>query len=546
VVKGWQAYSFSTLRSWFSKKVKTKQLYFVIVFLIYIFTIIFKLPWHMDEFIMYHRLACWFPEQQLNTYREGCMSYPIQIGMFHYFRSYGYIGGISSFILQPFLGIINSIYTPMFLGVIFLICVSIALKRAFALNHNYFWMISLFFPLAFTLIHDGGPVRLGVLTIVLTPLLVQRFLLSIGLQRFLAIASISALWIIATEDKPFFVFLIPGAICFTLAALEANRLPFPDSRRKAQLTGLFVYLSALVIIFLSVSKVSGQSYLAFLKNIAPTPSLGQRIRLAREGLLFMIDWPYFAHRNVNFENISFALPTADSGGQLLRFLSFPLPGLNSVKTQFASTINIFLVIVVSLILLFVILYVLRTKTERHQKSCKLLLLSISFFWIGVWLSGGWASHHYVFVLIPLVPLVILVAKIKNVQFTLLYFLQVVFSFSAFAIVLLTPTRDETSVEITKVYKAAIETSDSKSVINCASWGCYYPFAMLNVNRIPVVFADTEQSINSLTEIAKTRGGKIFHICLSCNAATVRELYPDGTTNILDTSTEIWQVFEISP
>ena len=56
----------------------------------------------MDEYIMYHTLACWSPEQQLNIYRESCNSNLITFGPLTYNRSFLYTGITSSVKLKAF------------------------------------------------------------------------------------------------------------------------------------------------------------------------------------------------------------------------------------------------------------------------------------------------------------------------------------------------------------------------------------------------------------------------------------------------------------
>jgi len=63
------------------------------------------LPWQMDEYIMFHQLACWDPTQAINTFEYSCfkpellIKLPISIS---YYRSFGYGGITSSLIQSPF------------------------------------------------------------------------------------------------------------------------------------------------------------------------------------------------------------------------------------------------------------------------------------------------------------------------------------------------------------------------------------------------------------------------------------------------------------
>ena len=48
--------------------------------------------------------------------------------------------------------------------------------------------------------------------------LIQRFVLSAGRKSFLWDAILITLWCVAVEEKPFFIFLIPGLLILTEAS----------------------------------------------------------------------------------------------------------------------------------------------------------------------------------------------------------------------------------------------------------------------------------------------------------------------------------------
>ena len=76
------------------------------------------LPWHMDEYVMFHSLACWDPLQSLNTYREPCPGNPTQLGILNYHRSYAYIGVASSLLFAPLHYLFPSLATNSLAGIL--------------------------------------------------------------------------------------------------------------------------------------------------------------------------------------------------------------------------------------------------------------------------------------------------------------------------------------------------------------------------------------------------------------------------------------------
>ena len=170
---------------------------------------IFAFPWQMDEYIMFHTLACTQTPQQLNTYREACSAYPISLGSFQYQRSYAYVGAASSLLFAPFHWVLPYEWTNYFVGMIYLFGTVIGIKKSFRLSRVTTLSIALAFPLSYGMIHDGGPVRLSALVIAWTPIICAKATSS---KRNLLMWTffLSGIWIFATEDKPFFFYMITG------------------------------------------------------------------------------------------------------------------------------------------------------------------------------------------------------------------------------------------------------------------------------------------------------------------------------------------------
>ena len=170
--------------------------------------IIIILPSHMDEFVMFHRLACWNPIQALNTFRESCPGPLTRLGIVEFHRSYAYIGIASSLIQAPIFSIFQSSAAIYITGIIFLMASIFGLQASFQLPRWTALIFILFFPLSYSVIHDGGPIRLTVLTICWTPWLIHSTLANKKYRAPLFML-LAALWLLSTEDKPFFLYLVP-------------------------------------------------------------------------------------------------------------------------------------------------------------------------------------------------------------------------------------------------------------------------------------------------------------------------------------------------
>ena len=94
--------------------------------LLVIVLVMLTVPWHMDEFVQYHALACTQPSQQLNRYRDSCFWYPTQLGGWTFQRAYEYIGITSSVLLWPLFTVMNVMLAHYVEGVVGLLVVVVA------------------------------------------------------------------------------------------------------------------------------------------------------------------------------------------------------------------------------------------------------------------------------------------------------------------------------------------------------------------------------------------------------------------------------------
>ena len=502
------------------------------------------IPWHMDEFIMYHVLACWQPEQQLNTYRESCTAYPTQLGPWEFQRSYLYGGVTSSLILAPFFILVPSIWTPYAVGALFLVAIAFGLAKTLGLPARFTLVGIVFWPLLFTVLHDGGPVRLALMALVWTPVLAAVYLRSRRLPQALIVLAVSLLWMLATEDKPFFLFLIPGIAVFTLASLASrDLLPVARQRWKA-LSGLLIIPSGLSLLLLISLRASDMPYLLYLRQLTPSPSLPGRALNAIQGGLLTFDWPYYAHRVSAFASLG----GSESNGLVSKALARAnfFPGFGSLQTTVATVLTMLVTLAVMLLYWRAWRLLRATQQARDRRIALLILTSTAVLWLGAWISGGWATHHYVFAQVPLAGLLMYAASKREHGLRKLTALLVSIVVVSWLTIWLTPTQPLASRDISRAAETALASAGTNSIINCSTWGCYYTYSLLDEKQVPVVFADTAESTRELEATASATNREILHLCSGCSLDSVRVLYPGSDVDFVDSGTPEWLLFQVEP
>ena len=217
-------------------------------------------PFTMDEFLVYHPLACLlYPLNELNSFRMGCASFDLAplsaiftTPLFLPLRSYSYVGSISGLLYFPFYLIWPSPYSARFLGILMLAIQALCIQKLYRVHVIKAFLILLcYFPYAVQHLIDTGQLSFQTTSIFLYPLLVHswiRSLLQGKRSAFLYPALIGLLLFFCTWIKISYLFLLPAiglTITFELySAYRDNKL---SGKYRLIALGFFILLACCLV-----------------------------------------------------------------------------------------------------------------------------------------------------------------------------------------------------------------------------------------------------------------------------------------------------------
>jgi hypothetical protein len=296
-----------------------------------------------------------------------------------------------------------------------------------------------------------------------------------------------------------------------------------------------------VFALLLLTQVEDGSYLANLIKTSQTLAPGRMRDIVLRPILFTLDWPYHAHR-VSVYEFRGDMPL----GQLWRPLAGKLPLNSTWQALVALSLTSFVMAGLAVAYSWSFLRLGRNRGHEARVAAVLLLGAAAVLCVATLLAGGWAGHHFIYMQIPLLGILALSASGSRRGFLVL---GTVFGFAAMAslgAIWLVPRPPKTSPEIPVVFQAALRAADRDTVINCASWGCYYTYSLLNEDDVPVVFAGSPAHADRLAADMRRQGRHILHLCFECNLQLVRQLYPGCAVAEVSTGTSVWKLFRVNP
>ncbi len=176
-------------------------------------------PFNMDEFAVYHALACQeYPLNKYNTFRESCAIYDLApLGEAYLpLRSSPYMGSFFGLLYYHLFKLWPAPYSARLLGLIILAMQAVLLNRIFKVNFLFsFLSLLLFMPYAFGHIADTGPVCFPIFSVFLVCYLAQKWAKSLEADKKYSVifpVSIGGIIFLGIWHKLFYFSLLPGIL----------------------------------------------------------------------------------------------------------------------------------------------------------------------------------------------------------------------------------------------------------------------------------------------------------------------------------------------
>lgn len=503
----------------------------------YLVVLVWAFPIDMDELLPYHPIACSSASQALNIYTAPCGGYPTSLGPLEFQRAFEYIGATPALILAPVLATTHWAGWHLLAGVVVLVVTAVGIVASIRIPRRYALVVIAWVPIALATIHDTGPIRYAMLAIAWTPALVRYFCTaSRGWARYGSLAIVLLGWVVATESKPFFLYLVPGTIVWTGAAFVLTDAGFLRRHlvRVALALGLASVSALLVTLVLTVE---GQTYLAYLASFGSPNSL---LMSAGIGGVFLFVWTMTAQRFIlQIPNVDALFPDLLQGPANALPLSADRGAPLSVLLLVLSTLAVLVLVGWSWWRLFA-----RGTSQDRKRALWLTAAALTLF-VGAVMSRGGSVHHFVFTQVPIVVLVITALRERGWSPLRTSWLALGVSALAVASMLAIPLKPEVSRDIDVVMSEAIKQSAPGSVVNCQPWGCYYQFALADRDGVPIVWAERPDQQAELAA-SMPPGASIWHVCRECTVDNVATGFPTASIrDVIDTDSG-WRLFEVTP
>lgn len=190
----------------------------------FLFTVAAVVPWHMDEFLGYHHLACkWYPGNMANTFRSSCTELGLAPwgGTMLPLRSYTYSGSLPGLLYLPIFALWPSPLSARLLGILAIAAQSLLLHRVFGVRPavNFFVLLS-FLSYSAIQVFDLGPICLQLTLQVAIYCVLRRWRASAAARlRYQALypLAIGLMAFIGVWNKVAFFFVVPSLALLVVA-----------------------------------------------------------------------------------------------------------------------------------------------------------------------------------------------------------------------------------------------------------------------------------------------------------------------------------------
>lgn len=484
-------------------------------------------PPNMDEFIKYHRLACWaFDGSQYSVFQEGCDKYSASIFGIPFHRNYQYIGVLSNYLYAPFYYLITGIYSHYLFGLVSLLIFSFLLVRALKVRWECNFIPLTFFPLLYLMVHDHGPANLSLITYPIFFLLVQKlFARDLRIKSFLFLAlGIAITTLVGLDEKVFYLYLIPQILIlsFAIGLLQDGGLfKRSDISQALPLVVRRVFFLGLVILlvcagFLLFIKTEGVNYFRYLVELKKIQS--------REAPIGFGDIYRFL---IQFGSTPYAYPHR-------------IFHLNEAYLTISQ-------IVFSPLLAIAAFTVWHC---RNRAAVWVLLLSEVILVLTFFVTKNvWASHHFIFLQIPLIILLILFANASEKKFLLVSALLVINVVTNIYLLKNSTVQGHARLSQNGIFEYLSQNEIAKnSLINFSSFGGYFILSLYGNKDQVVTWKDlkNKESGDVLLQLSeKTSRRYLINACESCDLDNIQRVFPLSTIELVGPKDPSWRVWKIT-
>ena len=507
---------------------------------LFIFWLVYFVPPDSDEFLAYYNIACKKFEGSrlayISGYDIGCENFKLKFFGYEYTKSYSYLGLSSALLYSPFYLASPNIESHYIYGLFFLILFSFFLTKSLDLKWQISLLPLLYFPLCFLFLHDTGPIKIAMFTLPILIIIFKRILSSNSLSffNFFLVFLASTSIIIALEDKSFYLFLLPSFI--TAAFLIALK----DEKNKT--------------IFLKINT----KYLdiKFPKNILILAAFFLTTILIAIFLLFVLttkyvqrfdfDVPYIGYLYAISPKISFF----EQLNYLLLYTLVPIAHADRIfelENSLINTKNLF-----SLLSFLPIVLIMRHYIKQNTKIFKTILFTpiIILIIIFLILRNTWSGHHFIFLHLFFLPLIMYYANANPKNFLRTSCALIICTLVSIGILSSTKTNIRSSKDISEISSYLNDKNiASKSIINFSSWGGYMQQSIYgDSSQIVTMTAPINADLALKLENLRIKKNRIYilNICYNCSVENIKQVFVSAKNiETVGPKTNDWKLIKIS-
>jgi len=505
----------------------------------------------MDQWIALNAAACWSAPDGERAFAiwTHCTLYPSEIFGYAFQRSYSYIGITSSALFYPLSLVFHPDLARHLLIVTLSLLTILGFSKSFKLSLALTPLWFLYFPIGYNMVLDSGPVLVNLVAIAWTPWLFLRFKSSVGTVRFVYPGLAAVLFLLATEDKPFFLALVPMQILLSLAAAGRADVRLQNTRKSLSLFYSIASIGPMVVLF--ASSFNDKPYILHLAGSnahvrtgstqvaeVAESALPNVLRSLSNGIWLTIDWHASAHRAI------------DPGEQSIDPSMFLLARFSEQMSWISRTIYALGAGSQLLFSLVIILWMIYANSRRAGTPSttfnRYILASFIVGLFSVVAFGGWAHHHFFFLHIPL--LLFILVWFERAQTP--WYRSVWIAFSAWSVLSISFASNFADRSYDNVVTLISEVEERNPavplVVNCASWGCYFQSVHLTEARTAITNLAASEGLQELSHVAQKEGRRLVHLCRNCREE-MSNLKPTSEINLslLGESAD-WSAYVIEP